>query len=89
MTGKLLNPCVLRSWSCEGRAENDPEDVVKYLDGTEDGEAGEEPHGAADQAQLGLNGHLPVLLYLVIGRRVKVDLDNLQTGKLVFDADVP
>ena len=33
-------------------------DVVDDLHGTEDEEAGEEPHGAADQTQLGLLGHL-------------------------------
>ena len=56
--------------------------VVDDLDPTEDGEAGEEPHGAADEAELGLQGHLHILLYFVIGGRVKVDLDQLQGGGL-------
>ena len=50
------------------------------LDSTEDGEAGEEAHGAADEAELGLQGHLHIPLYLVIGGRVEVDLDQLQGG---------
>ena len=56
--------------------------VVQNLHPTEDGEAGEEPHGAADEAELGLQGHLHIPLYLVIGGRVKVDLDQLQGGGL-------
>ena len=62
---------------------NEPEgheelgEVVDYLHAAEDGEAGEESHGAADQTQLGVDCHLHVSLYLVIGRRVKVDLDHL------------
>ena len=49
--------------------------VVDDLHGAEDGEAGEEPHGATDHPQLGLQGHLPVLLYLNIGGCVKVYLN--------------
>ena len=55
---------------------------VDNLDPTEDGEACEKPHGATDEAELGLQGHLHILLYLVIGGRVKVDLDQLQGGGL-------
>ena len=55
---------------------------VDDLNPTEDGEAGEEAHGAADEAKLGLQGHLHILLYLVIGGRVEVDLDQLQGGGL-------
>ena len=51
---------------------------VYHLDPTEDGEAGEEPHGAADEAELGLQGHLHIALYLVECRRVHVDLDQLK-----------
>ena len=60
----------------EGREELDG--VEDDLDPTEDGEAGEESHGAAGEAELGLQGHLHIPLYLVIGRCVKVDLDQLQ-----------
>ena len=55
---------------------------VDDLDPTEDGEAGEEPHGAANEAKLGLQGHLHIPLYLVVGGSVKVDLDQLQGGGL-------
>ena len=55
---------------------------VENLNPTEDGEASEEPHGAADEAELGLQGHLHIPLYLVIGGRVEVDLDQLQGGGL-------
>ena len=55
---------------------------VYDLDPTEDGEACEEPHGAANEAKLGLQGHLHILLYLVVGGRVKIDLDQLQGGGL-------
>ena len=63
----------------EGHEELDG--VVDDLDPTEDGEAGEESHGAADEAELGLQGHLHIPLYLVIGRSVEVDLDQLQGSK--------
>ena len=56
---------------------------VDDLNPTEDGEAGEEPHGAADEAELGLQGHLHIPLYLVIGGSVEVDLDQLQ-GNVVY-----
>ena len=55
-------------------------EVVDDLHAAEDGEAGEESHGAADQTQLGVDCHLHVPLYFIIGRRVKVDLDHLQGG---------
>ena len=64
-------------------SSDDPErheelgEVVDYLHPAEDGEAGEESHGAADQTQLGVDCHLHVSLYLVIGCCVKVDLDHL------------
>ena len=62
-----------------GRPERHEElaDVVDDLNPTEDGEAGEEPHGAADEAELGLQGHLHITLYLVVGGRIEVDLDQL------------
>ena len=50
---------------------------VENLDATENGKAGEEPHGAADEADLSGYSHLDILLYLVIGGRVKVNLDQL------------
>ena len=52
--------------------------IVENLNPTEDGEAGEEPHGATNEAELGLQGHLNVPLYLVVGGRVEVDLNQLE-----------
>ena len=72
--------CPLRS----GRSDRHEElaDIVDNLNPTEDGEAGEEPHGAADEAKLGLQGHLHIPLYLVVGGRVEIDLDQFQGGVL-------
>ena len=50
--------------------------VVDNLNPTEDGEAGEEPHGATDEAELGLQGHLHIPLNLIIGGGVEVNLDQ-------------
>ena len=41
--------------------------MVDNLDPTEDGEAGEEPHGASDDSQSCLGGHPVILYYLIIG----------------------
>ena len=49
--------------------------VVDDLDPTEDGEAGEESHGAADKAELGLQGHHDIFPYLVIGAWAKEYLE--------------
>ena len=46
------------------------------LNPADDGESSQKSHGASDQAQLGLELDLPVSLDLVIGGRVKVDLDK-------------
>ena len=51
---------------------------VEYLHPAEDGEAGEESHGAADKTELGVDRHLHVSLYLVIGCRIKINLNHLQ-----------
>ena len=59
-------------------------EVVEDLHGAEDGEAGEESHGATDQTQLGVDGHLHISLYLVIGPSVEVDLNYLQRHKQRF-----
>ena len=71
VTQRMLHP---------GYEEHDYE--VDNLNPTEDGEAGEKPHGAADEAELGLQGHLHILLNLIIGGCVKVYLDQLQGGIL-------
>ena len=51
---------------------------VYDLDPTEDGEAGEEPHGAANEAKLGLQGHLHISLDLIVGGSVEVNLNYLE-----------
>ena len=71
------NPLVGSSWHEEFCSK------VKNLDATEDGESCEEPHGAADEADLSGYSHLDIPLYLVIGGRVKVDLDQLQ-GSILY-----
>ena len=48
---------------------------VDYLDPTENREAGEEPHGAADEADLGCQSHLHIPFNLIIGGCVEVDLN--------------
>ena len=54
-----------------------PEEKEDDLDSTDDGESGEEPHGASNETQLGLSLDLLVSLHLVKGCRVKVDMDQL------------
>ena len=51
--------------------------VVDDLPPAEDGEAGEEPHGAPDQAQGSLRCNPFVLLYLIKCCSTKVDIDKL------------
>ena len=57
----------------------EPEYEEDYLNATDDGEASEEPHGASNETQLGLRLDLLVSLDVVEGRRVKVDLNQLQS----------
>ena len=47
---------------------------------TDDGESSEEPHGASDEAELCVKLDLLVAFYLVKGRRVKVDLNQVKRG---------
>ena len=55
-----------------------PEEKEDDLDAADDGEPGEEPHGASNETQLGLRLDLLVSLDVVEGRRVKVDLNQLK-----------
>ena len=73
--------CLIRSGGVKGHKKH--EDKVDDLNPTEDGEAGEEPHGAANHADKGLKSDLYVLLNLVIRGSVEVDLDQVQGGRLV------
>ena len=58
-----------------------PEEKEDDLDPADDGEPSEEPHGASDEAQLGLRLDLLVFLDVVEGGRVKVDLHQLKCRK--------
>ena len=49
------------------------------FDATYDGESSEEAHGASNETQLSLHLDLLVSLNVVEGRRVKVDLNQLQS----------
>ena len=53
------------------------EGVVDDLDPAEDGEASEETHRSSDEAKLGFQGHLLVLLHFVVGGGVKEDLNEV------------
>ena len=54
------------------------------LDTADDGEPGEDPHRAPDEAQLGLNLDILVSLNIVKGRCVKVDLHQFKSGAEFF-----
>ena len=60
--------------------------MVDDLDPTEDGEAGEEPHVAADEGDEGGEGDLHVLLHNVVGRGPNVQMDYLQWLKIFVPA---
>ena len=55
-----------------------PEEKEDDFDATDDGEPSEEPHGASNQTQLSLHLDLFVPLDVVKGRRVKVNLHQLE-----------
>ena len=56
-----------------------PEEKEDDLNTADDGEPSEESHGASDETQLGLRLDLLVSLDVIEGRRVKVDLNQVQT----------
>ena len=56
-----------------------PEEKENNLNPADDGESGEEPHGAPNEAQLGLRLDPLVSLDVVKGGRVKVDLHQLNS----------
>ena len=57
-----------------------PEEKEDDLDAADDGEPSEKPHGASNETKLGLHLDLLVPLDVVKGRRVKVDLHQLEGG---------
>ena len=56
-----------------------PDKKEDDLDAADDGEPSEEPHGASNETQLGLRLDLLVSLDVVKGRRVKVDLHQMNS----------
>ena len=76
---KLLTSLRTRhSISLKNQIDLQPEEKVDGLDATDDGEPGQEPHGASNKTQLGLKLDLLVSADVVEGRRVKVDLHQLK-----------
>ena len=67
--------------SCDPERADHPEQKEDDLDAADDGESTEEPHGASDEAQLGLCLDLLVSLNVVEGGGLKVDLHQLKCGK--------
>ena len=59
---------------CDSQRHKELDGVVDNLNPTENGEAGEETHGSADDSNLGSESHLDIPLYLIIGGSVEVDL---------------
>ena len=53
----------------------EPDQIKENLDPTEDGEAGEEAHGASNQPELSLQSQLSISLDLIVAGRHKEDLD--------------
>ena len=70
---KLLTVALLQN-DCKEKLNEE----VNYLNSTENGEAHKASHGATDVHDNTGEGHLDVLLNLVISCRLKVDLDELQ-----------
>ena len=58
--------------------KNHLDEVEKYFDTTEDGEASEKAEGASKKAKLIFETVLHVAFYLVVGRRVKEDVKDVQ-----------
>ena len=56
-----------------------PEEEKDDLNTTDDGEPSEESHSASNETQLGLRLDLLVSLDVVKGRRVEVDLNQLES----------
>ena len=71
-------------WSKKFQRRKEFGDIVENLNTTEKRESSEESHGASDQAKLGFQGDLGVPLNLVVGRRVKVDVEDVQPFVLDF-----
>ena len=66
------------SWNKNLDSIGQPEEKEDDLDAADDGEPGEEPHGAPNEAELGLELDGFVALNLVKGGRVKVNLHQMK-----------
>ena len=76
----LKEPTSLKRDKDEFGEVDQPEEKEDDLDATDDGEPSEQPHGASDEAQLGLRLDLLVSIDVVKGCCVKVDLHQLKCG---------
>ena len=72
-----MSLCWLEVCFCHTKREEKVDGKVDDLHGGEEGEAGQEPHRAADETKLGFQCHFLIPVYLVVGRRLEVDLNKL------------
>ena len=79
MVLKFFLCCRQKPGSSNLERAKESEEKEDDLDSADDGEPSEEPHGASNEAQLGLDLDLLVSLNVVEGRRVKVDLHQLKS----------
>ena len=85
ITIRSINQLIKQSTNLTNQTINHP---AKSLIGNqstkqpEDGEPGEEPHGASNEAELSLQSQLSVSLDLIVAGRHKVDLDQVQRGEI-------
>ena len=77
---KLVPCCQNFLILCNSKRPDDLDEKENELDAADDGEPTQEPHGASDQTQLGVELDFFVSFYLVEGCRVKVDLDQVKRG---------
>ena len=69
----------VKLWLLSPKLPQELDDKVDDLNTTEDGESGKKPHGASNETQGGLQGHLHVFLNLVVGGSAKVDLNHFKS----------
>ena len=69
----------VKLWLLSPKLPQELDDKVDDLNTTEDGESGKKPHGASNETQGSLQGHLHVFLNLVVGGSAKVDLNHFKS----------
>ena len=72
----FLNLCIVVDAILRSKEHNKSDDLVNNLNPTEDGEASKKSNRFSNEFKLGLQSHLLVLLPLVVGGRVKEDLNG-------------